>query len=180
MSVTFFNHDLLRYTDLKINPKAEYFVYYQMKAWMLHLLFVVGFIKAHGQGTINASSGKITGQSKEIDFVFGGEIINAISNNSFSIIPSSIPVNESLITEIMLRSNEEQVIYPNPFVNTLFINLNSIQRVEILDGRGIIVKSALFKSGELDVHDLPQGLYILRIYDDGNSNTIKVVKHEIR
>ena len=149
-----------------------------MRSWIFYGLLFIGFHKVHGQGTMNAASENIVSPSIEITFVFGGGIINAISNNAFSIIPSSIPIIGGLTTEVKQVKYEGPIAYPNPFPNTLYLNLNNISLIEIHDSKGTVVKSVGVSNGGLDVHDLSQGLYILRVHDGRNTYMLKVVKYE--
>lgn len=70
------------------------------------------------------------------------------------------------------------LIYPNPVIDHLFISFRSSSQPKgtfrIYESSGRMVRS--FEPGgssveiDLDVHDLPSGLYVLR-YDDGAGNT---------
>ncbi|MBS1542038.1 MAG: T9SS type A sorting domain-containing protein [Bacteroidetes bacterium] len=149
-----------------------------MRWGVLYFLVFITLLKTQGQGTFNVASGNMTNQTIEVHFVLGGDIINGVSNNTFSIIPSSIPVKEGFITEVAQVAHDDLIAYPNPFTKTLYLNRNSTVMAEILDSKGNLVKSVLVNGGALDVHDLSSGSYILRAYDDQNSYVLKVIKYE--
>lgn len=69
-------------------------------------------------------------------------------------------------------------IYPNPVIDKLFINgKQNIHSIEIFDESGR--KHAQFKNiinGTLDLKNLKSGIYLLKIYSDNSSQTIKVIK----
>jgi hypothetical protein len=147
------------------------------KNWMVIAMICSGISKAPAQGSLNVASGKVSSQNQEVYFVMGGEILNATSNGSYSIIPSSLPVNQSLITGIKDQETTELNVYPNPFLNKLYVDMPQVETVELLDSRGIVLKSSSFMKGELDVYELPAGLYLIRAFDGNNARTIKVVKY---
>lgn len=133
--------------------------------------------QAKGQGTINVASGNITDTNHNINYVLGGEVFNSLSNNSYTIIPSSITLNYNLVTEIFSEKPDIQV-YPNPFTDKVFINLPSIQTIELLDAKGIILKTTSFRNGEFDCSELPQGMYFMRFSDKNSSNAVKIIKYD--
>ena len=133
--------------------------------------------QAKGQGTISVASGNIVDTKYNIGYVLGGEALNSISNNAYSIFPYSIPVFDNLVTEIFSEKSDIQV-YPNPFTEKVYVNLPNIQTIELMDAKGILLKTASFMIGELDGSELPLGIYFIRFYDKNSSNTIKIVKYD--
>jgi hypothetical protein len=61
-------------------------------------------------------------------------------------------------------------VSPNPATTTIAITGFSEGDVVIYDLQGIIMKRAMLNDrGEVDVADLPEGLYILKLIDTANS-----------
>lgn len=149
-----------------------------MKKWMLALFALIWFGHLQGQGTLNIASGKAANQSIEVYFAVGGEIFSAISNSTYSLIASTLPFNQNLITEVEGKEPIELKAYPNPFFDQLFVDLPNPYSVQLMDSKGVILIQTYLKTGELDVGGLSQGLYLIRVLDDKNSKIIKVIKYE--
>ncbi len=73
-------------------------------------------------------------------------------------------------------------VIPNPFSDVLYIetNIKKAIKVELFDISGIVIKSENYHKDEikyLDVKDLSNGLYFLKIVDNEyNSNIVKIIK----
>jgi Leucine-rich repeat (LRR) protein len=79
---------------------------------------------------------------------------------------SSVGINE--------LTTQEVIVYPNPVQNQLFVALESgqITKMDILDLSGKVVKSIDGNSANVNVSDLNNGIYILKVYtQNGVSNT---------
>jgi len=81
------------------------------------------------------------------------------------------------------REYENILIYPNPFINTVFIILpfrigNTIIRISNLQGMIIFEKANLEEVQKLDLSDLKPGIYVLEIISERSDNIIlhKIVK----
>jgi hypothetical protein len=60
-------------------------------------------------------------------------------------------------------------IYPNPSSGPISVDMNNSEglTIEIIDQKGIITKTLTTKNSteRIDLYDLPNGLYIIRVYD---------------
>ncbi len=69
----------------------------------------------------------------------------------------------------MERINLISNIYPNPTSGLISVDLNNDDRltIEIIDQKGTITKTVVTNNSfeRLDLYDLPNGLYIIRVYD---------------
>ncbi len=78
-------------------------------------------------------------------------------------------------------------IFPNPFINDLFIEFETLPEVEftllILDANGnnVLIENSpilLIKSFKIDVADLPKGLYFINLnFVDGTKMSSKIIKN---
>jgi len=86
-----------------------------------------------------------------------------------------VKINESIYTSVDENNVASFEVYPNPMNNTLYINGN-VQDVTIFNAVG---QQVLFveNANEINVEDLSEGLYFVRISDkNGNSMVKKIVK----
>ena len=98
-----------------------------------------------------------------------------ISDLTFSIILSgakSAIANEEL-------SNSELTIYPNPAIDYLTIASNSaIGHIMVFNSLGQIVLNSNTQTNQfqLNINDLTQGIYYVRIDNEGTTTTRKILK----
>jgi spore germination protein YaaH len=64
-------------------------------------------------------------------------------------------------------------LFPNPTKDILFIELNRLVKAEIYNVSGQLLKMVF--SAEIDVSDYPTGLYIIKAYTKGSSETQKMI-----
>lgn len=86
-----------------------------------------------------------------------------------------VKINESIYTSVDENNVASFEVYPNPMNNTLYIN-GDVQNVTIFNAVG---QQVLFveSRNEINVEDLSEGLYFVRISDKrGNSVVKKIVK----
>lgn len=72
------------------------------------------------------------------------------------------------VTGLIDNSIEKDVdIFPNPTTNHIFIQDKSLRKVRLLDVQGIVIKETELSTGEgkLDLSTLPNGVYLLELYD---------------
>ncbi len=83
-----------------------------------------------------------------------------------------------VITSVQTLDAGSLKLFPNPFVNTLFLQGENITKVEVLDSNGALVATEVNgKFYKLDLSHLSSGVYTFSIYDDRGNNVIrKVVK----
>ena len=69
-------------------------------------------------------------------------------------------------------------IYPNPVQNELFIDFENeqITEINILDVSGKIVKSLNDNTNSIDVSNLTEGIYLLKVRTENGSSTAKFIK----
>jgi len=79
---------------------------------------------------------------------------------------------------VSIKENDmsEVSIYPNPVNNTLFIEGNDITRIEIYDMQGRIIKSEVKTTNQLNVSDLNQGIYMIKVQTVDGQKIMKFVK----
>nr|WP_321227063.1 M28 family peptidase [uncultured Psychroserpens sp.] len=76
-------------------------------------------------------------------------------------------------------STEELKVYPIPTRNYLTIELSSeiSTHLNLFDVSGkLVLEQTITESTELDIKDLPQGIYFLKVNTDEKSGTYKIVK----
>lgn len=94
-------------------------------------------------------------------------------NQSFDLyIPSTNSGGETEIIEVDSKSKTK--VYPNPVKGIL--NIEGADRVQIHDGNGRLVHTALIFEGKIDIGNLSDGLYILKLYTETGIETYKVIK----
>ncbi|MFH2144086.1 MAG: T9SS type A sorting domain-containing protein [Bacteroidota bacterium] len=85
----------------------------------------------------------------------------------------------SNILEFADNNKIEIIIYPNPATENVTIqSRQNIQKIEIIDFQGRIVKSIINiyePEKTIDVSSLPKGLYLVRVYGEGIVETKRVI-----
>lgn len=87
--------------------------------------------------------------------------------------------NNGVATEVNEISKNDYFIYPNPFIHELTINCKEeIRSIDLfnLNGQLIFSKEIHSNNETLDLNDVSEGIYFLRIKTNSNSFTEKVVK----
>lgn len=75
------------------------------------------------------------------------------------------------------NSGNRIAMYPNPVKDTLHLSANfNIDRVEVYSSNGMMVMSSDSVSDALEMNTLNSGLYVIRIYNNQEVNTMKFVK----
>ena len=67
-------------------------------------------------------------------------------------------------------------IYPNPATNVLYVTNNATFSFMIQDMLGHTVMEGSSSNGSIDISDLPQGFYFLRLGDEGREGVFQFVK----
>jgi hypothetical protein len=73
-------------------------------------------------------------------------------------------------------SNSVLTAFPNPFSNTINLPDLPIEKVELINNQGQIQQISVDNNQIKGLHDLPEGLYILRVLMGGNWSQTKMVK----
>lgn len=98
-----------------------------------------------------------------------------LPNGKFSSSPNTDKINEEIIENTIV--DKDYRIYPNPtgdFINIL--TKNKISKIEIFN---LLNQSFLpiYKDNKVDVRNLSQGNYILKIYSNSGAKTIHFIKN---
>lgn len=74
-----------------------------------------------------------------------------------------------------MSSDCESILYPNPISGLLTITINDFHKAMVYDLTGRLLKQS--QQPILDLHALPQGLYVVKVFDKtGNSIIRKIIK----
>jgi hypothetical protein len=68
-------------------------------------------------------------------------------------------------------------IYPNPF--TAILNVSGVSnptRYKIFSVEGKMIKDEPLETAQINLGELPKGLYILQLFADGKMETQKIIK----
>ncbi|WP_312344449.1 T9SS type A sorting domain-containing protein, partial [Chryseobacterium binzhouense] len=87
--------------------------------------------------------------------------------------------NASLSVGNIIKSNSSMQIYPNPVREVLnFSGEEKIIKVVIFSGEGRKITEKTFQKGErsIDVHSLVQGVYLIQVFTQDNTQTFKFIK----
>ena len=141
-------------------------------------------------------NGYLTGNQANFQTTDGGStwtpMNNPTSNSMKDIFVSAdnkvmwaVGANGSIIKNINTIGidNVQQTIvraYPNPSDGIIIIPLSGNYEIQVLDIKGIVLKTKSFKNvdkGQLDLSELMNGQYILQITQKGKTSFGKVVLH---
>ncbi len=85
-------------------------------------------------------------------------------------------LNESVLTTTPAFA--DLVAYPNPFNNRIYLNRNLVAEVQILDLQGKIIQTErLENNNQINIRNLPNGKYLLRLIENGQTRVIPILKH---
>ncbi len=106
----------------------------------------------------------------------------AVANGDDNVVNTAIDwICEVISTEEYISERARLKIYPNPATDNLFIQLNDNNHlplnVTLYDAQGKFVKSiALSESSQVNVQDLPAGIYLMKAIAEGRVYVEKFVK----
>ena len=148
-----------------------------------HNEFLFEGINLPGTANEPLSHGYISYKVKPISSIAVG---NVISNNANIYFDYNAPIatNTATTTVINNLSNESFAFsnlnfYPNPVKNNLTIsNTSTIETVEISSilGQKIIVKKINDLQTEIDLSQLLNGVYFVKVISEGKEKTVKIIK----
>jgi len=95
-----------------------------------------------------------------------GEILNG-AKTDLTLTTSTNEVNDSFISNV----------YPNPAVD--IININSVElidRVDVLTPNGQVIRSMDYEVENLDIRNLPRGIYFIRVVSSNRTELHKITK----
>lgn len=98
------------------------------------------------------------------------EIVNNISSNNVFTIPENLNLKETYISN---------AVFPNPFSNTIQLNLNENSIVKVYNSLGILVDTYILDKGEqqINTQTLLIGVYMLSIQSKSGTENIKLLKN---
>ena len=91
----------------------------------------------------------------------------------------SLPCNYSIASDIDNPMDESVKIYPNPFNDTAFVEINNGGNIEIIDISGKTVYNSVLYNGinEISATHFQKGIYLVKIQNIYNSiQTFKIIK----
>ncbi|GAA5093834.1 hypothetical protein GCM10023210_24880 [Chryseobacterium ginsengisoli] len=101
---------------------------------------------------------------------------NKVDNGTFTVTITVQPL--ALATSEVNAKEKERIAYPNPFIDTLYIEkAENVNKAVITDPSGIVVKTAENPSSSLFLGGIKSGMYILTLtMKDGSVKSMKTIK----
>lgn len=79
-----------------------------------------------------------------------------------------------------LIAKKEAILYPNPFSNELFLDLNNSNAVQVevldLNGKVVLTKTGVTSTNKFDTGNLASGMYFVKISSENNTSVQKIIK----
>lgn len=101
---------------------------------------------------------------------------NKVDNNTLTVTVTLEPL--SLATSEVAAKEKERIAYPNPFVDTLYLEkAENVKKAVLTDLSGIVVKTVENPSSALFLGGIRSGMYILTLtMKDGSLKSMKTIK----
>lgn len=99
-------------------------------------------------------------------------VIRAVSNGQS--VSFNIQVTMEFVPDGVGENGAEVAVYPNPVIDRLFVNAENLQMVEVFNQMGQLVFSS--KEAEIDLQQLSEGVYLVRIVSGEGMITKRIVK----
>jgi Fibronectin type III domain len=101
---------------------------------------------------------------------------NKVDNNTLTVTITLEPL--SLATSEVTAKEKERIAYPNPFVDTLYLEkAENVKKAVLTDLSGIVVKTVENPSSALFLGGIRSGMYILTLtMKDGSLKSMKTIK----
>ena len=98
-----------------------------------------------------------------------GLLMDNFSQNNVFTVPENLNLKETFISN---------AVFPNPFSNTIQLNLNENSIVKVYNSLGILVNEYKLDKGQqqINTHTLLNGVYILSIQSKSGTENIKLLK----
>ena len=99
-----------------------------------------------------------------------GLLMDNFSQNNVFTVPENLNLKETYVSI---------AVFPNPFSNTIQLNLNENSIVKVYNSLGILVHESKLDKGEqrIDTESLVSGIYILYIQSKSGTENIKLLKN---
>jgi hypothetical protein len=112
-------------------------------------------------------------------------IIESVAGDGKTMYIDDVKIEQAPVLSPEISSNLNVQVYPNPFVNELYIknsDYNNLLKIEISDYTGRLIVGKQYSSDFIDisslVKDIPAGIYFLKIESENENKVIKLVKSE--
>lgn len=160
------------------------------------LIFIITgfiiFLSGHSQsvGVVAASGSNTSGGSGSLSWVIGRPVVATMKSEERNIvltqgIQGNLPASAVvLLSETEMETEMDLKLFPNPaedYINVRFDTpARNEMRIVLVDSKGNIIKdetiepSAVLK--QLDIQNIPAGIYFLRLTAGSQSKIFKVVK----
>ncbi len=122
-------------------------------------------------------------QNPEIKYAVPGDYdVKLVVNNAYgsdTLLKTDYIHIDSLAVGIETNSSRNFIMYPNPAKNTLFISCKEkLQSVDIMNIAGEVIKmqECKAKHAEINIADLPTGVYFCRVQIGNEMITKKIIK----
>ena len=99
-------------------------------------------------------------------------VIRAVSNGQS--VSFNIQVTMEFVPDGVGENGAEVAVYPNPVIDRLFVKAENLQMVEVFNQVGQLVFSS--KEAEIDLQQLSEGVYLVRIVSGEGMITKRIVK----
>lgn len=94
---------------------------------------------------------------------------------SSDLVPIELTVNTRTNT-LTITDNNQFLISPNPARNTIFFPEIIEGQAYIYTTAGVEIQNDIFWDGKINIHKIPSGLYVLKVFANQNIYTAKLVK----
>ena len=99
-----------------------------------------------------------------------GLLMDNFSRNNVFTVPENLNLKETYVSN---------AVFPNPFLNTIQLNLNENSIIKVYNSLGLLVDEFKFDKGQqqINTENLPDGIYILSIQSKSGNEYIKLLKN---
>ena len=99
-----------------------------------------------------------------------GLLMDNFSQNNVFTVPENLNLKETYVSN---------AVFPNPFSNTIQLNLNENSIVKVYNSLGLLVDEFKFDKGQqqINTQTLLNGIYILSIQSKSGTENIKLLKN---
>ena len=99
-----------------------------------------------------------------------GLLMDNFSRNNVFTVPENLTLKETYVSN---------TVFPNPFSNTIQLNLNENSIVKVYNSLGLLVDEFKFDKGQQQINTktLLNGIYILSIHSNSGTENIKLLKN---
>ena len=99
-----------------------------------------------------------------------GLLMDNFSRNNVFTVPENLNLKETYVSN---------TVFPNPFSNTIQLNLNENSIVKVYNSLGLLVDEFKFDKGQqhINTETLQNGIYILSIHSKSGTENIKLLKN---